>query len=148
ELRRALAQAIERIAAACPAAMPTTVAERLKTIQDRIWAMHDALLTIRLPFETFYNSLTDELRQRLRRGELESAGVATGGSGGQGAAHNHPRPPASAEPAAGNRHSTNAAIRPPARARAAGCRFGSAAEEIGPHGTAYRRLLSERYAPG
>src|SRR5262249_51467046 len=65
QLRRALAQAIERIAAACPAAMPTTVAERLKAVQDRIWAMHDALLTIRLPFETFYNSLTDELRQRL-----------------------------------------------------------------------------------
>src|SRR5262249_40536459 len=53
QLRRALAQAIERIAAACPAALPTTVAERLKAIQDRIWAMHDALLTIRLPFETF-----------------------------------------------------------------------------------------------
>src|SRR5262245_24363523 len=47
QLRRALARAIERIAAACPAAMPTTVAERLKAIQDRIWAMHDALLTIR-----------------------------------------------------------------------------------------------------
>src|SRR5262249_31904947 len=76
QLPRALAQAIERIAAACPAAMPTTVAERLKTIQDRIWAMHDGLLTIRLPFETFYNSLTDELRQLLRRGKLESAGIA------------------------------------------------------------------------
>src|SRR5262249_60453335 len=76
QVNRALAQAIERIAAACPAAIPTTVAERLKAIQDRIWAMHDALLTIRLPFETFYNSLTDELRQRLRRGELESARLA------------------------------------------------------------------------
>jgi hypothetical protein len=42
-LRHALAQAIERIVAACPATMPTTVAERLKAIQDRIWAMHDAL---------------------------------------------------------------------------------------------------------
>src|SRR5262249_29648162 len=82
QLRRALAQAMERIAAACPAAMPTTVTERLKAIQDRIWAMHDALLTIRLPFETFYNSLTDELRQRLRREELESAGRATGGTRG------------------------------------------------------------------
>ena len=79
QLRRTLAQAIEHIAAACPAAMPATVAERLKTIQDRIWAMHDALLTIRLPFETFYNSLTDELRQRLRREELKSAGLAAGG---------------------------------------------------------------------
>jgi len=36
QLRRALAQAIERIAAACPAAMPTTVAERLKAIQDQL----------------------------------------------------------------------------------------------------------------
>jgi hypothetical protein len=100
-LRRALAQAIERIAAACPAAMPTTVAERLKAIQDRIWAMHDALLTIRLPFETFYNSLTDELRQRLRRGELESAGIAAGASEGQGQTIIDRRAPACAEPAAG-----------------------------------------------
>jgi hypothetical protein len=97
QLRRALAQAIERIAAACPAAMPTTVAERLKAIQDRIWAMHDALLTIRLPFETFYNSLTDELRQRLRRGELESAGIAAGASEGQGQTIIDRRAPACAE---------------------------------------------------
>src|SRR5262249_9930680 len=80
QLRRALAQAIERIAATCPAAMPTTVAERLKAIQDRIWAMHDALLTIRVPFETFYNSLTDEVRQRLRREGPESRGLAGGAS--------------------------------------------------------------------
>src|SRR5215468_5682977 len=36
QLRRALAQAIERMKSSCPAAMPTTVAERLKAIQDRI----------------------------------------------------------------------------------------------------------------
>ena len=46
--------------------------------------MHDALLTIRLPFETFYNSLTDELRQRLRREELESARLAAGATEGRG----------------------------------------------------------------
>ena len=101
QLRRALAQAIERIAAACPAAMPTTVAERLKAIQDRIWAMHDALLTIRLPFETFYNSLTDELRQRLRREELESAGLAAGASEGRGQTVADRRAPTCAEPAVG-----------------------------------------------
>src|SRR5262249_60729067 len=87
-----------RIAAACPTAIPTTVAERLKAIQDRIWAMHDALLTIRLPFETFYNSLTDELRQRLRRGELESAGLAPGASEGHGHTVVDRRAPACAEP--------------------------------------------------
>jgi hypothetical protein len=83
------------------AAMPTTVAERLKAIQDRIWAMHDALLTIRLPFETFYNSLTDELRQRLRREELESAGLAAGASEGRGQTVADRRAPTCAEPAAG-----------------------------------------------
>src|SRR5262245_4708010 len=75
QLRRALAQAIERIATACPAAMPTTVAERLKAIQDRIWAMHDALLTIRLPFETFYNSLTDECGSACGAGSWNRPGL-------------------------------------------------------------------------
>ena len=46
ELRTALAQVIERIKATCPAALPTTFTERLNAMQDRIWAMHDALLTI------------------------------------------------------------------------------------------------------
>jgi hypothetical protein len=110
QLRRALAQAIERIVAACPATMPTTVAERLKAIQDRIWAMHDALLTIRLPFETFYNSLTDELRQRLRRGELESARLTAGASEGRGQTVLARRAPACAEPAAGTADRTMQAI--------------------------------------
>ncbi len=114
QLRRALAQAIERIAAACPAAMPTTVAERLKAIQDRIWAMHDALLTIRLPFETFYNSLTDELRQRLRREELESAGLAAGASEGRGQTGADRRAPTCAEPAAGTADRIMRAIAPAA----------------------------------
>src|SRR5262249_13627361 len=112
QLRRALAQAIERIAAACPAAIPTTVAERLKAVQDRIWAMHDALLTIRLPFETFYNSLTDELRQRLRRGELESAWLAPGADGGQGQTIVDRRAPACAEPT-GTADRTMQSIAPP-----------------------------------
>src|SRR5262249_48861730 len=99
-----------------PAAMPTTVAERLKAIQDRIWAMHDALLTIRLPFETFYNSLTDELQQRLRREELESAGVAAGGRKGHGPTGAHPRAPHTAGPAG--------------RAQAAGGRAGGPADWI------------------
>src|SRR5256886_12791389 len=84
QLRRALAQAIERIAAACPAAMPTTVAERLKAIQDRIWAMHDALLTIRLPFERFYNALSEEQRQRLRGEAPPPTDVAANATEGRG----------------------------------------------------------------
>src|SRR5262249_30406296 len=76
----------------------TTVAERLKVIQDRIWAMHDALLTIRLPFETFYDSLTDEQRQRVRREEPKSAELAVGGSEER---ETDPRAPTCSQPAAG-----------------------------------------------
>jgi hypothetical protein len=113
-LRHALAQAIERIVAACPVTMPTTIAERLKAIQDRIWAMHDALLTIRLPFETFYNSLSDELRQRLRREELKSAGLTAGASEGRGQTVLDQRAPTCAEPAAGTGDRIMRAIAPAA----------------------------------
>src|SRR5262249_29698069 len=44
QLRAALAQTIERINATCPTAVPATLPERLTAIQNRIWAMHDALL--------------------------------------------------------------------------------------------------------
>jgi hypothetical protein len=71
-------------------------------------------LTIRLPFETFYNSLTDELRQRLRRGELESVGIAAGASEGQGQTIIDRRAPACAEPAAGTADRTMQAIAPAA----------------------------------
>ena len=115
QLRQALAQAIERVKSSCPAAMPTTVAERLKAIQDRIWAMHDALLTIRLPFETFYSSLTDEQRQRLRREELESAGLAAGASEGHGQTVADRRAPTCSESAAGTADSILRAIARAAR---------------------------------
>lgn len=72
QLRAALAQTIERINATCPAAAPATLTERLAAIQGRIWAMHDALFTLRLPLESFYNSLTDEQQRRLRRDEPDS----------------------------------------------------------------------------
>jgi hypothetical protein len=93
QLRAALAQTIERINAACPAAAPATLTERLAAIQDRIWAMHDALLTLRLPLESFYNSLTDEQQRRLRRDEPASQELAANVTDG--------RAQSCAEPAAG-----------------------------------------------
>src|SRR5262249_27794926 len=114
QLRRALAKALERIGATGPATMPTTVAERLKAIQDRIWAMHDALLTIRLPFETFYNSLTDEVRQRLWREDLESRGLAAGASEKHRQTVVDRRAPTCAEPAAGTADQIMGAIAPAA----------------------------------
>ena len=93
QLRAALVQAIERIDATCPALVPATFTERLNAIQDRIWIMHDALLTLRLPFENFYNSLTDEQQRRLRRDEPKS--------GESGASVTDGRAQTCAEPAAG-----------------------------------------------
>ena len=83
QLRTALAQAVERIRATCPAAVPATLAVRLSAIQERIWAMRDALLTLRLPFETFYNSLTDEQQRRLRGDAANSAEVGADVTDGQ-----------------------------------------------------------------
>src|SRR5262249_50506893 len=83
QLRHALGQAIERITAICPAAPSASVAQRLNAIQDRIWIMHDALLTIRLPFEALYNSLTDEQRQRLRGVQPQSAETAANATDGR-----------------------------------------------------------------
>jgi hypothetical protein len=91
QLRTAVAQVIERINAPCPAAAPATLAQRLTAIQDRIWAMHDALLTLRLPFENFYNSLTPEQQRRLR-GEASDAAQSGANAG---------RAQTCAEPAAG-----------------------------------------------
>jgi LTXXQ motif family protein len=82
ELRTALAQTVDRIKSACPAATPTTTTERLKAIQDRIWAMRDALLTLRLPLERFHGSLNDEQRWRLHRADPDAETAATTGSGG------------------------------------------------------------------
>ncbi len=93
QLRAALAQTIERINATCPAAVPATLTQRLAAIQDRIWAMHDALLTLRLPLENVYNSLTDEQQRRLRRDEPESGEPAADVTDG--------RAQTCAEPAAG-----------------------------------------------
>jgi hypothetical protein len=93
QLRAALAQTIERINATCPTAVPATLPERLTAIQNRIWAMHDALLTLRLPFENFYNSLTDDQQRRLRRDASDSAESGANVTDG--------RAQACAEPAAG-----------------------------------------------
>jgi hypothetical protein len=102
QLRHAVGEAIERIAATCPSAPPASVAQRLNAIQDRIWIMHDALLTIRLPLEAFYNSLTDEQRQRLRVAQPLSAGTAANATDGRDQTTADGRATMCAEPAAGS----------------------------------------------
>ena len=65
KLRGALVTAGERMAAVCRTEVPTDPLQRLNVIQDRVGAMRDAALTIRVPLENFYNSLSDEQKARL-----------------------------------------------------------------------------------
>jgi len=107
QLRTAVAQVIERINAPCPGAAPAAFAQRLTAIQDRIWAMHDALLTLRLPFETFNNALTDDQQRRLRGGAPDSAPIEANATDG--------RAQTCADPAAGTADGIMRAIERAAR---------------------------------
>ena len=107
QLRAAVAQVIGRIKATCPGVAPATFAQRLTAMQDRIWAMHDALLTLRLPFETFNNALTDDQQRRLRGGARVSAQSEANATDG--------RAQTCAEPAAGTADGIMRAIERAAR---------------------------------
>ena len=107
QLRTAVAQVIERINAPCPAVAAATFAQRLTAIQDRIWVMHDALLTLRLPFETFNNTLTDDQQRRLRGGAPDSAPIEANATDG--------RAQTCADPAAGTADGIMRAIERAAR---------------------------------
>jgi hypothetical protein len=123
QLRTALAQVVERIRATCPAAVPATLAERLSAIQDRIWAMRDVLLTLRLPFETFYNSLTDEQQRRLRGDAANSGKIGADVTNGRAQSVADGRVQRCVEPAAGVADSIMRAIgraAPPAEQQRAG----------------------------
>lgn len=80
QLRTALTQASDRVKAACRATIPATPLERLDTMQDRIWAMRDAALTVRMPLEHFYNSLDEEQKARLNGDDADQPRIAGQGN--------------------------------------------------------------------
>jgi hypothetical protein len=65
QLRSALADAGDRIRTTCRSPVPTAPLDRLQAMQDRLWAMRDAALTIRVPLERLTGQLTDEQKARL-----------------------------------------------------------------------------------
>jgi hypothetical protein len=79
-LHTALTRAVAQIDAACPAPAATNPTERLRAIGSRIWAMHDAVLTLRQPVEKFFAALNDEQRWRLLRLEGDAEAADTTGS--------------------------------------------------------------------
>src|SRR5262245_6104593 len=82
-LQNALTEAGERITAACRTAMPTTPPDRLDTMLERVWAMRDATLTLRLPLESFYASLTSEQKARLNGSDWALTGRAADATDGR-----------------------------------------------------------------
>jgi LTXXQ motif family protein len=72
QLRAALVAAGDRIKAVCSTEMPATPLQRLDTMQDRIWAIRDAALTMRVPLENFYDALSDGQKARLRGSVVEA----------------------------------------------------------------------------
>ncbi len=83
QLRSALADAGDRIRTTCRSPVPTAPLDRLQAMQDRLWAMRDAALTMRVPLERLAGQLTDEQKARLNGGDpgrtTEAAAPATEG---------------------------------------------------------------------
>jgi hypothetical protein len=65
ELRSALQRAEDAMIAACPHSMPTTLPERLRTMQDRFWAMRVTVTNLRAPLQKFHDALTNEQKAKL-----------------------------------------------------------------------------------
>jgi hypothetical protein len=66
DLHDAMVRALMRIDAACAPSFATAAPpERMKAISDRLWALRQAMLTLRTPVEKAYNALNEEQRARL-----------------------------------------------------------------------------------
>jgi hypothetical protein len=65
DLKGASAKAAEVLKASCPSEVPLTPVSRLDQLEKRVDSMLQALQILRAPAENFYNSLTDEQKQRL-----------------------------------------------------------------------------------
>jgi hypothetical protein len=64
-LKSASTKAAEIITAACPQDFPSSPTERLALMEKRLGSMLEAIRTVRPAFENFYNSLSDEQKQKL-----------------------------------------------------------------------------------
>ena len=66
DLHAAMVRALARIDAACTPSFATAAPPgRMKAISDRLWALRQAMLTLRTPVDRAYNALDDQQRGRL-----------------------------------------------------------------------------------
>ena len=73
QLKAALSNAIAAVGVACRDTTELSPVERLQVMQGTLWAVHDAVLLLRAPLASFYDSLSDEQKRKL-------SGPATEGS--------------------------------------------------------------------
>jgi hypothetical protein len=65
ELKDATAKAVEILRASCPTDLPSIPTGRLAAMESRLQVMLDAVRTVRGPLDRFYQSLTDEQKERF-----------------------------------------------------------------------------------
>jgi hypothetical protein len=79
ELSAAVAKANDIIKASCPTAVPLTPVARLDTAEARLEAVIQAADVVRGPLEAFYDSLSDQQRQRFENMGSRDKGQAPAG---------------------------------------------------------------------
>ena len=79
ELSAAVAKANDIIKASCPTAVPLTPVARLATAEARLEAVIQAADVMRAPLEAFYNSLSDQQKQRFENMGSRGKGQAPAG---------------------------------------------------------------------
>lgn len=65
ELHFALRRAENEMIVACPRGIPTTLPERLRVMQDRLWSIRVTVAHLRSPLQKFYDSLTNVQKAKL-----------------------------------------------------------------------------------
>jgi hypothetical protein len=65
QLKTAFVEAAVRIRAACRDEAAPSSAERLRTMQTVLWAVHDAAIQLRAPLAKFYDTLSADQRQKF-----------------------------------------------------------------------------------
>jgi hypothetical protein len=77
QLKTALRDAVSSIKSNCGNDADLAPVERLRAMQDSLWTVHDAAQLIRAPLARFYDSLTDEQKQKFAAPESPQAGGHT-----------------------------------------------------------------------
>ena len=65
DLRAALTRADNEITSGCPREVPSALPDRLRVMQDRLWALRVATTNLRTPLQDFGKSLTNEQKAKL-----------------------------------------------------------------------------------